>query len=331
LLHDALDRGVDGLEAVVEAEPGRAQRWAAIIGQGAAHGEAVGARRVRGRIGPGFELPFERTHFPDVLFELLLGMAIGFVDRLGRFAEVVELAELVGHARQRGPDRPANRVLAVGDDSSDRHRQRLPDLVEQGGEIVLRRAQQAPSEEHLPGQAIAQYPDHLMAHIRLQAIQGEQHAALPEQAVAEAVLIGQPQGQQLFVALHEVRDRALGDIDPAGAEGLMDFGNRPMRGIAVRADPGDHVEPEFAVRERPAALFFGPIGPVIQGAGGGPAAADLACEVYEPLQSHHRARIGVGYPQAPATGCTVRPERFQHPRDRRIRAAFAFGHAAPSG
>jgi hypothetical protein len=35
---------------------------------------------LRRRIRAGFQLPFERPDFPDVLLEFLLGMAIGFVN-----------------------------------------------------------------------------------------------------------------------------------------------------------------------------------------------------------------------------------------------------------
>jgi len=50
-----------------------------------------------------------------------LGVAVGLEDRPGRLAEVVELAELVGHARERRGDRIADRGLAVGDDPGDRY------------------------------------------------------------------------------------------------------------------------------------------------------------------------------------------------------------------
>jgi hypothetical protein len=64
------------LEAIVEPEAGRAQRWVAIIRQGAAHGQTVGASGVRDGIGAGFELPLERPDAADEFPQLLLGMAI---------------------------------------------------------------------------------------------------------------------------------------------------------------------------------------------------------------------------------------------------------------
>jgi hypothetical protein len=119
-----------------------------------------------------------------------------------------------------------------------------------------------------------------MAHVRLQAIEGQQHAPLLQQAVPQTVLIGQAQGEQLFVALHEVGDGALGDVEAPLAERVVKFGYGLMGRIALRTDPRDHVEPELAVGERPPALLFRAVGPVIQGAGGRLAAANLAREVH---------------------------------------------------
>ena len=83
----------------MEAQPRSTQRRPPIVRQGAAHGQAVGARGLRGRIRAGFQLPFERADFPHVLLELLLRMAIGFVNWLGRLPKVVKVAQLMGNAR----------------------------------------------------------------------------------------------------------------------------------------------------------------------------------------------------------------------------------------
>jgi hypothetical protein len=183
------------LEAIVEPEPGRAQGRVAIIGERTAHGQTVGAGGLGHGIGAGVELPFERPDAADLFLELLLGMAIGFVDGLGGGAEVVKLAQLMGNPRQRRPDGTANGVLAVGEHRLDRHRQRLLHFAQQGGQILLRRAEQTARQQNLPRQAVAQDPDDLVAHIRLQAIEGEQDAPLLAQPGAQPRLIGEPQGQ----------------------------------------------------------------------------------------------------------------------------------------
>lgn len=284
---------------------------------------------MRHRIGPRFQLAFEGPHAPHLLLELLLGMAIGFVDRLGRFAQIVKLAQLVGHARQRRADGPPDRMLAIGEYAADGDRQRLLDFSQQGPQIFLRRAQEAPGEEHFPRQAVPHDPDHLVADIRLQAIEREQHAPLLAQALPEAALIGQPQGQQLVVALHEVRHGALGDIDPAGAERLMELRDRPMRRVALAPEPGNDVEAELPMRERPPPLFFRPIGPVIERAGAGFTAPDLGREVDQPVQRGDGARVVIGDPQRPTTPLTAGPQRLQLPVDWRSAVALALGHKGP--
>src|SRR5512135_3685687 len=62
--------------------------------------------------------------------QLDLGVAVRLVDRLGGFAEVVKMTELVGHAVECLLHRLADRVLAVGDHPDDWHRQGLLDLAD---------------------------------------------------------------------------------------------------------------------------------------------------------------------------------------------------------
>jgi hypothetical protein len=113
------------VEAVVEAQPGRAPGRVAIVGERTAHGQTRGAGGVGRGIRASFELPFERADTPHLFLQLLLGMAISFGDRLGRFAEVMKLAQLMGDPGQCRPDGAANGVLAIGAHRRDRYRQRL--------------------------------------------------------------------------------------------------------------------------------------------------------------------------------------------------------------
>jgi len=82
-------------------------------------------------------------HPTDALFQFLLGVAVGLVSRPGGLAEVVELAQLVGHTGQGLGHGLANRVLAVGDDADDRHRQAIADLAEEFRQLLLAAGQQA--------------------------------------------------------------------------------------------------------------------------------------------------------------------------------------------
>jgi hypothetical protein len=79
-----------------------------------------GARRI-GRLGllraarPLFDFP----QSPEFLLGLHQQVAVGFPQRLGRFAEGMILAELVGHLREDLLDREADGLLRVADHAQD--------------------------------------------------------------------------------------------------------------------------------------------------------------------------------------------------------------------
>ena len=93
-------------------------------------------------------------------------MAIRLLDRLGRLAEIVEMAELVRDPGQGPHHRLADALLAVGDRAGDGHRQGLAHLGDQeSGAVDDKRL----LEEDLPGDAIAQDPEDLVADVGLEA------------------------------------------------------------------------------------------------------------------------------------------------------------------
>ena len=47
-----------------------------------------------------FEAPCEGAYTTDAFFQFFLGMAVRLIDRFGRFAEVMEVTELVGDLGQ---------------------------------------------------------------------------------------------------------------------------------------------------------------------------------------------------------------------------------------
>jgi hypothetical protein len=99
-------------------------------------------------------------------------------DRPGGFAQIVELAELVRHAGQGAGDCLADGVLPGGDAPQDGHdrvvaarsRERVTPLRQQWCEIILRRTEQATGQQHRARAHVAQYPQHFMPHVRLQAV-----------------------------------------------------------------------------------------------------------------------------------------------------------------
>ena len=81
-------------------------------------------------IFPPFQCPLDGTDPTHLLFQYRFGMAVRLKDRLGRFAQLMELAELVWHPWQQLGDCLTNRLLAIGDHASDWHRQGFGDLTE---------------------------------------------------------------------------------------------------------------------------------------------------------------------------------------------------------
>ena len=82
-------------------------------------------------------------------------MAIGFIDGLGSFTQVMELTQLVRHARQGLCHGGTDGGLAVRNDPDNGHREGLLHLLDQVGQIVVGGREQTPGQENLAGEAIA--------------------------------------------------------------------------------------------------------------------------------------------------------------------------------
>ena len=158
-------------EAVVSFEPRGRQGRVTIVGEGAAHGPAVSTPALGFGVCPLFQLPVNGAHAADALCECLLGLAIGLVDKLGRFAHGVEVPERVWHIRAGGCDGTADGGLSVGEDPDDGPPERRLYFTKQVGQVGLGGRPQAAGEEYLRGETIAPAPEHLGANVRLQPIE----------------------------------------------------------------------------------------------------------------------------------------------------------------
>ncbi len=175
-------------------------------------------------------------------------MAIRFVDRSGRFPEVVKLAPLVGDAGQGTGDRAADRTLAVGDHATDGDRQRVAYLRDEGSKVRLGGTQQAPGEQDLPGQAITQRPQDLVSHVRLQSVEREDDLSLRGQPGLEALLIGQMEREEFLVPVQLLGDTAFTDAHATLDERLMYLRHTLVLAVAQGAHQRDDIQPELAVR-----------------------------------------------------------------------------------
>src|SRR5262249_60895369 len=93
--------------------------------------------------------------------------------------------------------------------------------------ILLRAGEQTSGQQDLPGDAVTQDPEDLVADVGLQGVDGQDDAALLLEQGAQAVEVGRGQGAQFVVAVQEVGDGTLGH-DHAAAGG----GPGGLRGAA---------------------------------------------------------------------------------------------------
>ena len=237
----------------------------------------------------------------------------------------VEVAELMRDARQRLPDRLADRVLPIGDHADDRDAERLLDLGEEPGQVVAAGGQEAPGQEDLAAEAVAQDPEDLGADIGLPAVEGQDHTALARGDAPEALGIREGEGQQLIVAVQQVGDAARADVHTPIDQGAVDLGDAAVLGVAQGTDEGDEVEAELVLGQDDATLGLGPHGAAEAWAARVPTASDLDDEAKVSLKGDDGASVGVGGPEGVLTVGAVRGQGGQ------VEEAVGSKSGGPSG
>ncbi len=144
-----------------------------------------------------------------------------------------------------------------------------------------------------------------MADVGLQAVDGQDDAALRGQQPAQAAGVGQGDGQQFVVALQEVGDRPLGDGQAPGDQVLVDLGDGAVLGVAEGAEVGDDVQAELVLGQGVAALGLGPVGLQVAWAVGGVAAADVEHQPCQAQQGDDGAVVPVVGPHPSVAGGAV--------------------------
>jgi hypothetical protein len=84
--------------------------------------------------------------------------------------------------------------------------------------------------------------------IRLQAIERQNHVALLLQPGFDAFLVGDAQGDQFLIAMHQMGHAAQGDGDASCLQGLMHFRYTAMLPEAPLANQGNDVQAKLAMR-----------------------------------------------------------------------------------
>ena len=114
-----------------------------------------------------------------------------------------------------------------------------------------------------------------MTDVRLQPVDGQEHALLSAQAAPQALRVGCGPGAPFVRAVQQVGDHARGAGDAAARALLMDFGNTAVRSITEASDPSDDVQAKFMMRPGAVGFGLGAVGTVVARASGVGAAADL--------------------------------------------------------
>ena len=143
------------------------------------------------------------------------------------------MAELMRDTVKGLGHRLADALLAIGDHAGDRHRQGPAHLVDQTRQVRGRGRQEALGQEDLAGEAVAEDPEDFVADIGLQAVDGQDDAALRAEQRLQPPGIGRGQSPQLIVAVQEVGDGALGEDDPPAGEFAVDLGDTAVLGIEL--------------------------------------------------------------------------------------------------
>jgi hypothetical protein len=102
-------------------------------------------------------------------------------------------------------------------------------------------------EQDVTGKTVAEAPQDFMADIGLQAIQGQDDAAVGLGDASETLGVLEREAEQCIIALQEVGDGPWGHSDPVVDQGLMDCGDAAVLGIAARAYQGDDIEAEVVL------------------------------------------------------------------------------------
>jgi len=119
--------------------------------------------------------------------------------------------------------------------------------------------QQTPSEEDLTGETIAQDPEDFMAHVGLEAIEGQDDATAGLREALEAERIVQREGYQFVVPLQEIGDRPWRYGHAEFDQRLIDFRDTPVVAVAPLSNEGNNIKAKFMLGECQASLLFRPI------------------------------------------------------------------------
>lgn len=149
---DAGNRVRNVLETPFELQSIGIQRRSSIVGERTPYRQPISTNRFGFFIGAFLTCSFDGMHASDLFFQLFLGMAICHCNRFGGFSQIMELTQRMGDIRQRTRHRIEDRVLSIGDHSSDWDIQFPADpgcFLQQRDQILLCLSYKAAGYQHL--------------------------------------------------------------------------------------------------------------------------------------------------------------------------------------
>jgi hypothetical protein len=96
-----------------------------------------------------------------------------------------------------------------------------------------------------------------MAHVGLEAIEGQEDPALGLGATRETIRVGTMEGDECSVALEALGDGPRGHGDAPFAQGVREFWQTPVLGLAEGADVSQDLEPALVLRPGQATCGLG--------------------------------------------------------------------------
>jgi hypothetical protein len=258
-------------------------------------------------------------------------MAVGFIDGRGGLAEVMKVTALVWHIGAHLRDGTAEGPLAIRNDADKRHRHVLTHGPEQYGEVGLGRGQPTTGEEDFPGEAIPEDPQHLMADVRLEAIERQDDPALGLGDPLQAGGVRQRAGEQCVVPFEPMAHGPWGDGHTALAQVVIECGHTAMLRVTQGTDRRHDIKATRVLGSGQATLCFRTVGTVALRTAPVETAPDVQGERHHVVQGRERARVMRGGPHGLTADGAMTSKRLEGAGSRwdRTRGRTCHGESFP--
>lgn len=152
------------------------------------------------------------------------------------------MTQLVGHLREGLGDSRAEGPLPIGNAPRHGHFQSLRARAEKRGSGGVGGRQYTTGQEHLTRETSAEDPKDFLAHIGLEAIEGQDTTPLRLRQAPQPCRGLEGESDQFVIALQEMGDRPGRDSHTTRDQRLRDSWHTVVGGRALRANAGEAIE-----------------------------------------------------------------------------------------